>query len=101
MDVTPAAVTASGLESASILTTLTRPSYSLESWSSIGAICLHGPHHVAQMSTTTGMSESMTSVVNVASVTVVVLMRGPPTVFRCGIWRVWQRGSVGHLRLLS
>jgi hypothetical protein len=32
------------------------PSYSAATSSTIGAIALHGPHHVAQKSTSTGLS---------------------------------------------
>src|SRR5687767_5504272 len=41
--------------------------------SSTGATILHGPHHSAQKSTSTGLSLCRTSVANVASVTVLVL----------------------------
>lgn len=51
------------------LTIFACPSISLESWSSIGPIILHGPHHSAQKSTRTGWSESNTSTWKLASVT--------------------------------
>src|SRR4051812_23110009 len=41
--------------------------------SSTGATILHGPHHSAQKSTSTGLSLCSTSLANVASVTVLVL----------------------------
>ena len=57
-----------GLVSISTFTTLTRPAYSSASSSSIGAIALHGAHHVAQKSTSTGVSEARTSVSKLQSV---------------------------------
>src|SRR3954469_1639892 len=47
--------------------------------SSTGATILHGPHHSAQKSTSTGLSLPRTSASNVASVTVLVAapMSGP------------------------
>src|SRR6185436_1389886 len=48
--------------STSILATLTRPLYSSASASTVGAICLQGPHHTAQKSTSVGTSDLRTSV---------------------------------------
>src|SRR5690606_1413956 len=58
-----------GFSSASSLATLSWPSYSLASSSTIGAIILHGPHHSAQKSTSTSSFASSTSDSNVSSVT--------------------------------
>src|SRR6185437_760864 len=64
-----------------IFTTLRRPEYSLARSSSIGAIDLHGPHHSAQKSSSTGVSDFSTSVSKSASLTWVMfsLMGGPAT----------------------
>src|SRR5210317_526179 len=59
-------------ESTSTLTTLIWPSMSVDSSSRTGPIILHGPHHSAQKSTTTGTSDLMTSASKVASVTATV-----------------------------
>src|ERR1017187_7337464 len=59
-----------GLASTSTLATLTRPSYSPASSSTMGAIILQGEHHDAQKSTSTGTSESSTSCLKLVSVTV-------------------------------
>src|SRR5690349_5580645 len=64
----------SGLLSASSLTMRARPSYSLASSSSTGAIRWHGPHHSAQKSTSTGTSLARTSSAKVASVTLAVML---------------------------
>src|SRR6056297_238361 len=69
---TPIDTAAFGLLSTSTLATLIRPSISVESSSSAGPICLHGPHHSAQKSTTTGISEFFTSASKVSSVTATV-----------------------------
>src|ERR1043166_4809178 len=45
-----------------------RPWYSSASSSRMGAIILHGPHHSAQKSSSTGLSDFRTSWENVASV---------------------------------
>src|SRR3981081_1959766 len=58
-----------GLASTSTLVTLTRPSYSPASSSTMGAIILHGEHQEAQKSTSTGTSESSTSCLKLVSVT--------------------------------
>src|ERR1700722_17900182 len=50
-----------GFSSMLILATVTFSPISLESSSSAGAIILHGPHHSAQKSTTTGILELRTS----------------------------------------
>src|SRR6185312_10618126 len=57
---------------------LTRPAYSAATFSSTGVSALHGPHHGAQKSTTTGMAlePSMTSSSNVAVVTSIVYSMG-------------------------
>src|SRR3954454_23470017 len=54
--------------STSILATFTRPLYSSASASTIGAICLQGPHQTAQKSTRVGTSDLSTSVSKLMSV---------------------------------
>src|SRR5690348_4767144 len=76
MLITPNWPGTSGLASMSILRTLTRPSYSVASSSTIGAIILQGLHHAAQKSTRTGTSESRTSDLKVVSVTSAALAIG-------------------------
>src|SRR5687768_18502451 len=49
-----------GLWSIFSFTTLTRPAYVEASSSTIGPIILHGPHHSAQKSTSTGVSDLRT-----------------------------------------
>src|ERR1039457_1116707 len=68
------------LRSTSILPTLTLPSYSPASSSTIGAIARQGPHQAAQKSTSTGLSDFNTSESKFASVTStrVVLAIHPP-----------------------
>src|ERR1039457_7103612 len=68
------------LRSTSILPTLTLPSYSPASSSTIGAIARHGPHQAAQKSTSTGLSDFNTSESKLASVTstVALLAIHPP-----------------------
>src|SRR5690348_2951165 len=70
MLITPNCPGTTGLASTSSLVTLTRPSYSPASSWTIGAIILQGEHQAAQKSTSTGMLESSTSALKVASVTV-------------------------------
>src|ERR1700690_1395282 len=68
------------LRSTSILPTLTLPSYSPASSSTIGAIARQGPHQAAQKSSRTGLSDFSTSESKLASVTstVVLLAILPP-----------------------
>src|SRR5438477_11659535 len=54
------------------LPTFTFPSYSLASSSTIGPIILQGPHHSAQKSTSTGVSDLSTSCSKLASVKVTI-----------------------------
>src|SRR6187549_2344219 len=61
------------------LATVTLPASSSEICSSAGAICLQGPHHSAQKSTSTGPSACSTSRSKVSSVTVTVLMDATPS----------------------
>src|SRR5579859_1524485 len=56
-------------ESTSILPIFTLPWYSVASSSTMGAIARQGPHHVAQKSTRTGLSDFKTSWSKFASVT--------------------------------
>src|ERR1700691_665544 len=57
-----------GFSSMLILATLTRSWYSPAISSRIGAIILQGPHHSAQKSSNTGLSDFRTSWLKVASV---------------------------------
>src|SRR6056297_81391 len=68
----PSWVAVLGLESTSTLATLILPPISSDSSSRAGPICLQGPHHSAQKSTTTGISEFFTSASKVSSVTATV-----------------------------
>src|SRR5690349_15478369 len=61
--------------------------------SSTGATILHGPHQVAQKSTTTGLSLFSTSSENVASVTLIGLPMGAP-LGRNGSGRSGRRDGV-------
>src|ERR1700754_4264384 len=61
-----------GFASTSILATVSWPAFSLAISSRTGATILHGPHHVAQKSTSTGVLLDSTSVENVSSVTATV-----------------------------
>src|SRR5215207_2676661 len=65
-----------GFASTSTLTTSTAPSYFAAIFSISGATILHGPHQVAQKSTTTGFSFLRTSCSNVSSVACCRLMSG-------------------------
>src|SRR5213595_2130554 len=69
------------------LATLIASAFSRAISSSKGAIILHGPHHSAQKSTSTGLSLCSTSLANVASVTVLVLApTGAPRLrVRCSV----------------
>src|SRR3546814_20776271 len=64
-----------GLVSTSTFASTTFPSVSAITFSMIGPSVLHGPHHSAQRSTTTGtdFERSTTSVAKVASVTSIAL----------------------------
>src|SRR3974390_697109 len=72
--------------STSIFPTLTLPLYSVASSSTMGAIARHGPHHAAQKSTSTGLSDFSTSESKFASVTstIALLAIVPPDIFTCG-----------------
>ena len=63
-----------GFSSTLILTIFIFSPYSSDNSSKAGPIILHGPHHSAQKSTTTGVSDLVTSVSNVSSVTDIVAM---------------------------
>src|SRR5688572_8911238 len=58
-----------GLWSTFSFANFTRPAISAASSSITGAIILHGPHHGAHASTSTGIGERTTSLANVASLT--------------------------------
>src|SRR5919205_363158 len=76
------------LESTSSFATLTLPSYSPASWSRIGAMMRHGPHQVAQKSTTARPSCFSISCSNVASVTATafdMLVSPPPSGVRAAL----------------
>ena len=61
-----------GFSSTLTLTIFIFSPYSSESSSNDGPIILHGPHHSAQKSTTTGVLDLVTSDSNVSSVTAIV-----------------------------
>src|SRR5690606_28831491 len=61
-----------GLSSMLSFTTCTRSPISLAISSSAGPICLHGPHHSAQKSTSTGRPDFSTSASKLSSETLVV-----------------------------
>src|SRR5262249_48320527 len=63
-----------GFESTSSLATVSAPAFSPAISSSTGATILHGPHHVAQKSTRTGVLLESTSLENESSVTLTVLL---------------------------
>lgn len=69
MDRIPYLVAMSGLSSVFSFRHRTLPAYCFAISSIIGAIMRHGPHHGAQKSTNTGVSQFNTSSVHVASVT--------------------------------
>src|SRR5215217_8101148 len=59
-----------------------------------GATCLHGPHHAAQKSTSTGTSEFKTSSSNVSVVTAIGSdMLYLPVVFICSLVYFGVKGS--------
>src|SRR6201747_1941486 len=61
-----------GFSSMFTLATVILSAYSPAISSRTGATCLHGPHHSAQKSTSTGPSACSTSAAKLASVTVLV-----------------------------
>src|SRR5712691_9508805 len=72
-----------GCLSMSILTSLTLPLAALTTFSSTGTSCLHGPHHSAQKSTSTGwrLDSSITSLTKVwvvVSLTTAAAVASPP-----------------------
>ncbi len=73
---TPNLAARSGFSSMFSLAILTLPASSAEISSRLGAIILHGPHHSAQKSTTTGSAESRTSDWKLALSTFTVAMGG-------------------------
>ncbi len=80
MPCTPAAAASCWLESTSILASTHAPPPSAASRSRIGLSCLHGPHHSAQKSMTTGtvIDRSMMSTWKDASVTSMTATGAPP-----------------------
>src|SRR5918994_5228077 len=73
---TPYLVGVSGLSSMLTFATTTIALLSAASSSRNGAIVLHGPHHSAQKSTTTGRSDFSTSASNEASLVVMTVILG-------------------------
>src|SRR5579859_5023193 len=69
IDMIPRSVGVDGFSSISIFTTLTLSPSSPLICSTMGAIMRHGPHHVAQKSTRTGMLDFRTELSNSPSVT--------------------------------
>src|SRR4029077_3971508 len=76
-----------GFASTSTLTTSTVPSYLAASFSISGATILHGPHHAAQKSTTTGRSDLRTSSSKFASVATLISAIGIRCPFLCALAR--------------
>src|SRR5262245_30382920 len=74
---TPYLVGVVGFSSTLSLAMVILPPSSPASSSRAGPICLQGPHHSAQKSTSTGFDEPSTSVWKEESVTLVVAMAGP------------------------
>src|ERR1035437_9374020 len=70
IDMIPSDIGVAGFSSMSIFKILTFAPSSTWICSTIGAIMRHGPHHVAQKSTNTGMSDLSTELSNSLSVTV-------------------------------
>src|SRR5215211_7106457 len=77
IETTPSLNAYSWLSSILTLTTLTSDSRSPAISDSTGPIALHGPHQGAQKSTTTGLSDLITSDSKVASVTSTTLATRP------------------------
>ena len=75
IDMIPYLAAVPGFSSTLSLTILTLSPSDLEISSSAGAIMRHGPHHSAQKSTTTGPLALITSLSNVASVTLSTIIR--------------------------
>jgi hypothetical protein len=69
MDMIPRDIGVAGFSSMSIFITLILSPSSPWICSTIGAIMRHGPHHVAQKSTSTGISDLSTRLSNSPSVT--------------------------------
>src|SRR4051794_33877285 len=72
----PNACDSRGLASTSTFTTSTTPSYLAASFSISGATILHGPHQVAQKSTTTGLLLLSTIASKVSSVAILISATG-------------------------
>ncbi len=75
---TPYLLGAIGFSSILTLAMVSLPAFSLAISSSAGLICLQGPHHSAQKSTSTGPSAFSTSFSKVSSVTAWVAMSLAP-----------------------
>ena len=75
------------LASMSIFTSFTRPPAARTTFSSVGVSCLHGPHQVAQKSTTTGTvrEASMTSRMKVFWSPSTIIPAGVPAGIPAGI----------------
>src|SRR3569833_2671931 len=79
----------------SILATFSLPLYWSASASTVGAICLQGPHQTAQKSTRVGVSDFRTSVSKLASVSFLTFwlaIRVPPGVH---LFNPWDRRPQG------
>src|SRR5438046_2525129 len=74
MPLTPYFVGVAGFSSMLILAMVTRPFISVAMSSRKGAICLHGAHHSAQKSTSTGPGARSTSASKDASVVLLVML---------------------------
>src|SRR4051794_35803896 len=84
-----------GFASTSTFTTSTVPSYLAASFSISGATILHGPHHAAQKSTTTGRSDLRTSSSKFASVATLMSAIGNRSPFYVRLARDVLDESIG------
>ena len=101
MPITRFSVQNSVLSSVLYLPITTRPSYSFASSSITGAIAMHGPHHVAQKSITTGWPDAMISrTFSSVNVIVVCLMVDYANDFRFSLYSK-SRASRVSSRFLS
>ncbi|OLT13943.1 hypothetical protein BJF78_20925 [Pseudonocardia sp. CNS-139] len=95
IDCTPKACAIRGFASTSTLASTQAPLPAAASRSSTGDSCLHGPHHVAHRSTTTGTcsERSSTSAWNVCSVTSMTNWLSPPSAAGCCGADCWRAAA--------
>src|SRR5882757_9327108 len=94
MDTTWKSRAVAGFSSTSIFATVREPAFSAAISSSTGATILHGPHQVAQKSTSTGVLLDSTSAENESSVTATVAL-----VSVIGLLLRWKSGTVQRVSL--